>query len=1109
MRFNMGMNFFYHFSLLLILSGTLQAQFPGAVVTNGSAVDFGGGLIRMTESGKGVQTASVFSTQKLDLTQAFDMSFEMFFGCESGANGGDGMVFVMHNDARGTAALGDGYGHLGYSGFNRITPSVAIEYDTYNGSPSDIADDHTAVLKNGDVLAHYPNPVSIGADLEDCSSLGLQNWVMRMVWNPATKTITQYVNGALKFSYTEDFVSTIFGGTSMVTWGFAGATGNATNEQWIAPVGTIIPWQCKSNSCCVPYTFNIVKPAKICTPGSVTLGLDQVFTKYLWSNGDTTATTTVSASGEYCVSVLQNQGGSNCPGQACIKVEVPSYTITNGAACNLATTLSVAGASSYEWFDAIGGTKVGTGSTFNSPVLVKGAGNKTYYVRDAGLITDMAGGASSGFGTKNYGGIVYYSDAANTTLKFTSAVDLTINSIDVEVNFSPLCANADIVINLKDALGVLIKSVTQNVVCPGVAPFLKIVTIPVNFTLLAGTSYQIDAGGSTKAISCYPSLGIYPTVQNNITLTSSASGARFPAFYNWNISLAHGCYTAVQAVENCAPCVVPANPALSPGDTSLCGSSSQLLTASISNSAAGTYLYTFYKKGTPNILVKAQSINNTYTATSSGVYLVVIGDQADTTNCKASTNDAQLSFNPLPSVDAGNSASICTGESATFSASGAVSYLWNDIVAGAGRTVSPVATKKYKVTGTDFNGCKNMDSVTVTVNPLPLANAGADTSVCRGENAILKASGGETYSWENTSTSSVRTVAPTLTTSYYVTVISDFGCAKKDTVVVTVHPKPTAKIKFDNDTICSGVSLILDASGESGLQYKWSTNSTDSAITVNGTNLYSVDFTSSFGCKASDNVSIVVNTSPLPKVGNDTSFCNGDLVVLSAGINNPSYKYVWYPTLETTSSINVDAAGEYKVSVKDNVGCEGRDTIAVLNVFSLPQVSLGPDTVMCDRNYDKATLFANYSGAGTLNWSTLENDIDSIVITQPGTYWVKITNANQCSFADSIEVVNYCDDCELQFPNVMTPNADGKNDEFTPMHCKNAEGNTIANVKWINFAVYDRWGLPMYSSGNGVLPYWDGIFNDSKASSGTYYFIVKYISLSGKTHEVPGYITLF
>ena len=59
----------------------------------------------------------------------------------------------------------------------------------------------------------------------------------------------------------------------------------------------------------------------------------------------------------------------------------------------------------------------------------------------------------------------------------------------------------------------------------------------------------------------------------------------------------------------------------------------------------------------------------------------------------------------------------------------------------------PTVSTNYTVVVTDTNGCEASDDVFVTVNALPVADAGADTSVCDGNLISLNASGGVSYAW--------------------------------------------------------------------------------------------------------------------------------------------------------------------------------------------------------------------------------------------------------------------------------------------------------------------------------------------------------------------------
>ncbi|NQZ37966.1 MAG: PKD domain-containing protein, partial [Crocinitomicaceae bacterium] len=85
-----------------------------------------------------------------------------------------------------------------------------------------------------------------------------------------------------------------------------------------------------------------------------------------------------------------------------------------------------------------------------------------------------------------------------------------------------------------------------------------------------------------------------------------------------------------------------------------------------------------------------------------------------------------VTVNALPIVDA-QDVSICIGGTATITATGAVTYSWNNGL-GAGQTqnVTPAVNTIYTVTGTDANGCVNTDIMTVSVLASAPINAGSD-----------------------------------------------------------------------------------------------------------------------------------------------------------------------------------------------------------------------------------------------------------------------------------------------------------------------------------------------------------------------------------------------
>jgi hypothetical protein len=337
--------------LILILISFNGKVFSQTYQVNGNAVNYPNGLVRLTSStppGPGVwQSSSAWNTTKHDLTQPFEMTFDMFFGCLSAdADGGDGITFTFQN--QGINALGGGGGFLGVGG---ITPAVSIEFDTWNAGAgvNDIAQDHIAININGEVdhLTQKPTfqgtsgivevqPVFGNRDLESCAVNANDYYTITVVWDPSNKQLKLYEGTELTLTYTDDLVAR-FGGLDVngkceVYWGFTSATGSASNEQWIAPAGSLIPWECTSGSCCAFFEPEITSPSTTICNNPITLGVNAVYNSYEWSTGAKTSTAEITTPGTYKVTVLQDQSGVLCPGEKSIIIAPtgPTATLLSG-----------------------------------------------------------------------------------------------------------------------------------------------------------------------------------------------------------------------------------------------------------------------------------------------------------------------------------------------------------------------------------------------------------------------------------------------------------------------------------------------------------------------------------------------------------------------------------------------------------------------------------------------------------------------------------------------------------------------------------------------------------------------------------------------------------
>ncbi len=378
-------------------------------------------------------------------------------------------------------------------------------------------------------------------------------------------------------------------------------------------------------------------------------------------------------------------------------------------------------------------------------------------------------------------------------------------------------------------------------------------------------------------------------------------------------------------------------------DVAICNGGSTTLTAT----GGASYLWS----------TGATTASITVSPTTTTTYTVTAFDASGT---NSDTDDVTVTVNPIPVANAGADVSTCQSTSVTLSATGGSSYLWSTGATTQTINVNPNATTTYSVQVTQ-NGCTSSDDVTVTVNPVPTINAGADVTFNSGDSVTLTATGGASYSWNTGATTSSITVSPTVTTTYTVTGTLN-GCQSTDTVTVFLVDSSVTANAGQDVAICNGGSTTLTATG--GASYLWSTGATTASITVSPTTTmtYTVTAFDASGTNSdTDDVTVTVNPVPTINAGADVTINSGDSVTLTA---TGGASYSWN-TGATTSSITVNptVTSTYTVTGTLN-GCQSTDTVTVF-VNNL-QANAGPDVSIC-HGYS-TTLTA--SGGDTYLWST-------------------------------------------------------------------------------------------------------------------------------------------
>ena len=134
------------------------------LVLNGHAAQEGV-MLRLTPAA-GNQKATVFYHQPLRVSTGFEVLFR-FQLTQLNCGGADGMTFIIHNDSRGTAYMGDGGGELAYgavasaSGTGALN-SLVIEFDTYKNG-ADLSSNEISVHTNGTAENDTEESLSIGS----------------------------------------------------------------------------------------------------------------------------------------------------------------------------------------------------------------------------------------------------------------------------------------------------------------------------------------------------------------------------------------------------------------------------------------------------------------------------------------------------------------------------------------------------------------------------------------------------------------------------------------------------------------------------------------------------------------------------------------------------------------------------------------------------------------------------------------------------------------------------------------------------------------------------------------------------------------------------------
>lgn len=543
------------------------------------------------------------------------------------------------------------------------------------------------------------------------------------------------------------------------------------------------------------------------------------------------------------------------------------------------------------------------------------------------------------------------------------------------------------------------------------------------------------------------------------------------------------------------------------------------------------------------------------------------GGCSDTTFLKVHPERPEVGLSASPD-------SICFGKDVNLYATGAtvVGWTWkqfnllNCYYCPDPSAIELLSTTDFVVTGTDSLGCKNSDSVLVSIIPLPNGNVTASSyHICNGDSVLLTASGGKAYIWNTGQTTSAVWFKPDKDSIFGVRVLVG-GCADSILREVSVYPPFPMTLTINSDSICPGQSALLSAGG--GSSYHWSTGDTTSSITVSPalSATYTVQINNG-ECTEDTIASVIVIPLPPVNINAPDSICIGATATLNA---SGWLTYLWSNNA-TSSSIMVNPVNTTTYTVTAHFSRCSKDTVITIYVKAV-NGAISYDSVICPGSVVHITAL----GGSTYLWSTgsIASNIaipgnsnkDTafyVVVTNQGcadtvkgeVHYSNVILIHVCcdtiidggtsAYLTAFGATYYswtpvtglnCDTCSsvIANPDVTTTYSVTGSDtngcigvsEVTVTVAAPCNNFIIPNVftpngdginddfvikasetKDYTIIIYDRWGKTMFTNNSPDI-YWTGANPDGdNAPDGVYFYIIKY-TCSGKGYSKKGFVQI-
>ncbi|MBS1946733.1 MAG: gliding motility-associated C-terminal domain-containing protein [Bacteroidetes bacterium] len=430
---------------------------------------------------------------------------------------------------------------------------------------------------------------------------------------------------------------------------------------------------------------------------------------------------------------------------------------------------------------------------------------------------------------------------------------------------------------------------------------------------------------------------------------------------------------------------------------------------------------------------------------------------------------------------------LCSGADTTIYAPSipGARFEWNDDSLTRTAFLKVAKTGIYTV---KVNGCAVSDSIGIYYSDTPHIKLGNDHVMCAGEVLTLNAaSQNAVYTWKlngailpNDTLAQLATTAPG---GQYISIVNVPGCGiYSDTANITFSSLPAPPFSLGPDTLlCPKEIYTLTANAAGATAYNWSTGATGSSIQITEEGQYWAFVTINNQCEVVDTVQVTYRGDKNLNF-HDTAICKGSTLVLNADFGTGTYNWVSDPPQRNDqnqtgqSTYYVYEPGKYKVVA--SVGrCSYTDSLRVSFNDSL-YLNIGRDTSLC--NGEQFLLHVS-TNANSFAWQD-ESALADYPVKNAGTYSVIAQNGCGRDTA-TVKIVFRACECELTLPDAFTPNGDGVNEIFRPLH--------PCNMADYRMQIFNRYGQLIFESSDPSRG-WNGTYGGLRADNGTYIWMSSY-----------------